>query len=384
MNKSIKYSIFFLIAGLMLAACNSTSSQSGKESEPSAQENNSSAGVTASGVVAPAQYGTLSLPVSGIVAEVFVKEGDQVEAGQVLLRLRGSEPDNLDEDLQARIAAAQFELESAQKALSDLEKSAQLARDEALRQAAQTALQVRDTQYLLDGLSIPANQESMDSFEAFDEMKAKYDQARAAFEEVEELDSGNDLRQEREDALEAAQSDLNSAMRRLQLTIDLQVAQSNLAIVRQDAALYQEGPDPADVALAQSRLANAEAALVAAQAVTADLELVAPYSGTVTDLLTTPGEFVAPGTPLVQLADLSSLQIETTDLDEAGAAQLEPGAPVEVSFDALPGVVIPGKIVFIPPKAIEGGNGDFAVVVSLDELPELLRWGMSAFVDFQP
>ena len=115
-----------------------------------------------------------------------------------------------------------------------------------------------------------------------------------------------------------------------------------------------------------------------------DRELVAPYAGTVTALSVKPGEFAAPGAPLLQLADLSRLQVETTDLDEAGAAQLAAGDAVKVSFDALPGVEVPGTVVYIPPKAIEGTGGDFKVIVALDELPEGLRWGMTAFVDFQP
>ena len=73
-----------------------------------------------------------------------------------------------------------------------------------------------------------------------------------------------------------------------------------------------------------------------------------------------------------------------TDLDEQGAAQLSVGDAVVVSFDALPGVEVPGTIAFIPPKAMVDGSGDFKVIVSLDELPEGLRWGMTAFVDFQP
>jgi multidrug efflux pump subunit AcrA (membrane-fusion protein) len=340
--------------------------------------------VTASGLVVPEQYANLSLPAGGLVAEVLVAEGDTVEAGQPLVRLRGSDPENPDEELLARLAAAELELQTAQKALDDLDRAAGLARDEALRQAAQAALQVRDTQYSLDNLSVPANQEDLDPFEAFDQMKANYDAAWDAFEPYKDDDESSEIREQRQDDLEAAQSDLNAALRRLQLTIELQTAQSALEKARQDFAIYQNGPDPKDVTLAQARLANAEAALTAAKAVVDDLELVAPSTGTVTAVNVKPGEFAAPGAPLLQLADLNALQVEMVDLDEQGAAQLSVGDAVVVSFDALPGVEVPGKIAFIPPKALADGSGDFKVIVNLDELPEGLRWGMTAFVDFQP
>jgi len=374
---------FLLLAGLLLSACSSQPEPAPAGTETETQST-SARGVSASGLVVPDQFASLSLPAGGLVAEVLVSEGDTVEAGQPLVRLRGSDPENPDEELLARLAAAELELQSAQKSLGDLDRAASLARDEALRQAAQAALQVRDTQYALDNLSVPANQEDLDPFEAFDQMKANYDAAWDAYEPYKDDDESSEIREQRQDDLEAAQSDLNSALRRLQLTIELQTAQSALEKARQDFAIYQDGPDPKDIALAQARLANAEAALSAAKAVVDDLELSAPAAGTVTSVNIKPGEFAAPGAPLVQLADLNGLQVEMTDLDEQGAAQLSMGDAVVVSFDALPGVEVPGTIAFIPPKAMVDGSGDFKVIVSLDELPEGLRWGMTAFVDFQP
>ena len=372
-----------LLAGLVLSACGSQPEPAPAETESETQST-STRGLTASGLVVPAQYASLSLPVGGLAAEVLVSEGDTVEAGQPLVRLRGSDPENPDEELLSRLAAAELELQSAQKALEDLDQAAGLARDEALRQAALAALQVRDTQYALDNLSVPANQEDLDPFAAFDQMKVNYDAAWDAYEPYKDDDESSEIREQRQDDLEAAQSDLNSALRRLQLTIELQTAQSALEKARQDVAIYQDGPDPEDVSLAQARITNAEAVLAAAKAVVEDLELTAPSAGTVTAVNIKPGEFAAPGAPLVQLADLNGLQVEMTDLDEQGAAQLSVGDAVVVSFDALPGVEVPGTIAFIPPKAMVDGSGDFKVIVSLDELPEGLRWGMTAFVDFQP
>lgn len=382
--KKISIVLFILLlSGLLLSACSSQPEPAPAAPESETQST-STRRVTASGLVVPEQFASLSLPAGGLVAEVLVSDGDTVEAGQPLVRLRGSDPENPDEELLARLAAAELELQSAQKALEDLDRAAGLARDEALRQAALAALQVRDTQYALDNLSVPANQKDLDPFEAFDQMKANYDAAWDAYEPYKDDDKSSEIREKRQDDLESAQSDLNSALRRLQLSIDLQTAQSALEKARQDIAIYQAGPDPKDVALAQARLTNAEATLAAAQAVVEDLELSAPSAGTVTAVNVKPGEFAAPGAPLVQLADLNSLQVEMTDLDEQGAAQLSVGDAVVVSFDALPGVEIPGKIAIIPLKAMENGSGDFKVIVSLDELPEGLRWGMTAFVDFQP
>ncbi len=51
----------------------------------------SGGGVSASGEVVPARDATLSLPTDGVVSAVLVAEGDEVEAGQVLVRLEAAQ-----------------------------------------------------------------------------------------------------------------------------------------------------------------------------------------------------------------------------------------------------------------------------------------------------
>ena len=40
-------------------------------------------------------------------------------------------------------------------------------------------------------------------------------------------------------------------------------------------------------------------------------------------------------------------------------------------------------MISIAPKASEGYGVKYTVVVKLDDLPEALRWGMTAFVDIE-
>jgi multidrug efflux pump subunit AcrA (membrane-fusion protein) len=77
------------------------------------------------------------------------------------------------------------------------------------------------------------------------------------------------------------------------------------------------------------------------------------------------------------------LRVETTDLNEIDAAQVEPGSPVTVTFDALVDQVVQGTVISIAPKASEGSGVNYTVVVELEELPPALRWGMTAFVDIE-
>jgi len=54
---------------------------------------------------------------------------------------------------------------------------------------------------------------------------------------------------------------------------------------------------------------------------------------------------------------------------------------VIVTFDAIPGVEINGRVVRIAPKSDEGAGVNYKVVIELEDIPEKILWGMTAFVD---
>jgi multidrug efflux pump subunit AcrA (membrane-fusion protein) len=148
-----------------------------------------------------------------------------------------------------------------------------------------------------------------------------------------------------------------------------------------DFETYSDGPDPDDVTLAEARITNAEAQLSAAKETLADLELVAPFDGVISAVYINPSEWLAPGSPVLLIADLNNLQVETTDLSEIDVAQISIGDTAVVTLDALPDLVLEGTVVNIAPKADEGSGVNFPVIIELSEIPAALRWGMTAFVD---
>ena len=75
------------------------------------------AGVTVDGRVLPVQSAELSLPLNGIAAEVLVAEGDQVEAGQVLVRLKATQQ-------AAAVAQAEAQVTRAKAQLAELQAGA--------------------------------------------------------------------------------------------------------------------------------------------------------------------------------------------------------------------------------------------------------------------
>lgn len=333
--------------------------------------------VSATGVVSPAKKSTLSVSTAGIVAEVLVEKGDKVQSGQVLARLKGRE------ETQAAIASANVEMLAAQQALDDLYDKVELARAQSLRNIYEASNAVRDAKYRLDNYTIPDNQKDMDAIAVMEMMKKKLDEAWAAFEPYKNSSYLNEERKKLKENVDTAQSDYNTAVKRLTYEFELAEAKARLAEALKDYDTLKSGPDPDQVALAEARLENAKSNLAAARSMLDDLEIKAPFDGTVSEVNIRSGEWVSPGQPIFLLGDLDHLRIETTDLNEIDVAQVEVGDRATVTFDALPGVAVEGKVVSIAPKASEGSGVNYTVIVEIAEIPKNLKWGMTAFVDIQ-
>lgn len=397
--------------------------------------------VSATGEVTPEREALLSVETGGVVAEVLVAEGALVYAGDVLVRLEGAE------QLQAAVSAAQLELANAQYALDALYEDTDLLAAQALQAAesAERALEdlnnlelqqalagkavadaqkaVDDTDRRLRYLQSNASQADIDAAHAQLVLaKDALDKAKEDFEPYADKPEDNLARANYQARLAAAQQSYDAALRKYNAMtgtgseIDINVARADFAAAQAqlleaqrelervnqgpkagDVALleaqidkgygdyetYRAGPDPDDVALAQARVANAASQLAAAEAALADLELVAPFDGSVAALHIHASEWVSPGQPVLLLADLAHLQVETTDLNEIDAARVQVGAKATITFDALPDLVIEGAVVRMAPKAAEGSGVNYPVIVQLSQVPPALRWGMTAFVDIE-
>lgn len=373
-KKTFRWLIFFGLLSGVLAACG----QQG--STPTAIEEmsiNTTPVVSATGVVLPLKRSTLSVTFPGVVDQVLVERGDVVEQGQVLLRLKGKE------DIEAQVAQARTEVISAEQALDDLYKNHDLALAAALQAYYLANNAVKEAQYQLDNFTVPVNQKNLSAVEAIKIMKERLDAATAAFQPYRNESEQNDTRKKLKEKLDEAQADYNAAVKRLTYEFALQEALAKLAKAERDYQTLAKGPDPDLVTLAEARLATAKAALSAAEKKLADLEIKALYAGTISEVYIREGEWVSPGQPILILADLEHLRIETTDLNEIDVARVKVGDQVVITFDALPDVVVSGKVVLISPKASEGSGVNYTVVIEMDEIPEALRWGMTAFVDIQ-
>jgi len=347
--------------------------------------------VNATGIVLPARFTTLSLTSGGVVAELLVGENDVVVAGQPLLRLEGTE------DLQAAVAAARLEVVAAQHDLDLLYKDLDVRLAQAYQAVVDAKQALRDAERRAYNVERAAKQVHIDQAHANLVLaRDKLEKAIEDFEPYEDKPEDNLTRAAYLSAKAQAEEQYDQSARLLNnllagandLDVDeaeaeLGVAQAGLDVAQREYEMVQKGPDPQDVKLAEEQLANAKAQLNAAEAALRDLELQAPFDGTVSELYVRQSQWIAPGQPVLSLADLGHLRVETTDLNEIDVARLDVGNSAIVTFDALPNVSVKGKVVRIAPKASEGSGVNYTVVVELDEVPPKLRWSMTAFVDIE-
>jgi multidrug resistance efflux pump len=375
MTKSKKKMLFLLLAfSMIITACG------GESADETPTPDGNLTGeyekvVSATGVVNPDKKATISVSIAGIVEEVLVEKGDLVSEGQTLIRLKGKE------EIQASIAAAKFEVLSAQQAFDDLFDKLDISRAASLRTVAEASNAVHDAKYNLDNFTIPLGQQGLDAIEAMQLMRQKLDEAWDAFEPYKNESYLNDTREDLKEDLDNAQADYNAAIKRVTYEFVLAEADARLTEALEDYETLTAGPDPEQLALAESRLENAKAALAAAESLLDDLEIKALFNGTVSEIYPHEGEWVSPGQPIVLIADLQHLRIETTDLNEIDVAQVVIGDSASITFDALPGIEIIGKVMKVSPKASEGSGVNYTVWIDISSIPENLRWGMTAFVD---
>jgi HlyD family secretion protein len=384
--------------------------------------------VSATGNVSTERQSTLAFEASGPIAQVLVKEGQQVEAGQQLARL---DTGSLDwqvaraeaalETAEARLLQAQQppsedEIASAQAALdsaiSNYERVSAGATDEELA-AARAALDSARANYknVKEG---PSKEELVAAQSTVDSARSTVQQAQAAYDrvksraDIEMLPESLNLQNatiELERALAnfnalanhplpselaAAEAQISQAEAQLaqllELPIDSELSAAEAQIAQAESQLDQlrEKPRAEDLAVFQAQVEEASIALAQVEAQLDGAVITAPFAGTVLDTLVEEGEWITSGAPSIVMAATESLILEV-NVDEVDVAKLADGQAANIFFDALKDEqteTVAGRIARIAP-ASSNVNGAVAYGVELSfrsgELP--VRLGMTADVD---
>ncbi len=383
-------SLVFVIAlmGGLVTGC-SPSSAAQAPAPTTTPKHTRTAGASAQGYIVPVHRADLAFRISGRVAQMLVAEGDQVKAGQPLIKLQ-------DAELKAALAQTQADLARLQASARPEEvAAAQASLDVAQGQVKAATIELdrvqSGTQQAADLAAAQAQLAQAQS--QLKTVRDGYDSITTAIDLVKQYGRGGGglgLREKQTRVqLTAAQAAYDATQKRVALaqmgaSDDLRAAQARLGIAtaQRDAAqaqldLLQAGATVEQIDVAKARVTQAQATLDEAT-------LVAPFDGTVAQLSVNAGEFIAPSVRLISVADLTRWQVETDDLSEVDVVNVQPGAEATITLDALPGVTLHGQVTSITPRsAVKRGDVTYTVQVAITDPDSRLKWGMTASVDIR-
>lgn len=168
-------------------------------------------------------------------------------------------------------------------------------------------------------------------------------------------------------------------------TAAVEQAQLQVDQLPPDASPGQVESVQASLRLAEAELDLARSTLSSAQAALLQTEVRAPFAGTIADVAIEVGEQAIAGQTVITIGDSTGWLIETTDVSELEVVRLAVGDRANVSFEALPDLVIDGTVDRIQVRGTTADGGVvFAVAIRPDVHRDELRWGMTATVSIRP
>ena len=336
------------------ADINANAASAANAASSTAAANDGRRHISATGKVLPADKTVLSAALPGQVADLRVDVGTLVKRGDVIAQLDTSVLDAEVAKAAAGLALAQANLDRVKAGARPEQileaRSAVSATQAAAAQAAASRDEVKKgaTQAEIDQARAAVQQayiEMVNARNKRDVLDRDHDHGKATSKQVDDADKLYVIANRE---YEAAQLRLDkllagaepAAVRAAQAGVSAGTAESAAQQAQLDRLLA--GASPEDIAVLEASVAQAQAGLDQAQAVRQQAGIVAPFDGTISDVLIRSGQYVNAGQPIVLLGDLGRLQVETTDLNEKDVAGLNIGDKVSVTFDALPGVGVDG------------------------------------------
>jgi len=129
-----------------------------------------------------------------------------------------------------------------------------------------------------------------------------------------------------------------------------EMGRARLAEVTEALLMVEEGPRKETIDHARARLEQAREALELAKVRLGYGTIVSPLSGVVLSENVEAGDYVAPGTPVVTVGELSDVWLRAY-IEETDLGRVKVGQAVDVTTDTYPDRTYPGRVTFIAPQA---------------------------------
>jgi membrane fusion protein, multidrug efflux system len=315
-----------------------------------------------------ADIAAVSAKIPGRITELRVGEGDQVHAGDVIVRLD-------DAEFREAVAQTQHDLEVQQK------------------QTMLNRMEMEKARTHLEDLKAGARKEEIAKGEAaLREAEAQLTDAEQNWRRAEGLFKDGMIASAAHDQAHLTYRVAQEGVRRAREQLTLLQAGERRLVIR-EAEIEVERARAA-VEVAQSRVKATEAALRRQGEILDDTVIKAEQDGTIALKIAQTGDVVQPGQPIYHLVADKTFRVEA-NIEETSIRWIKPDDEAEISIDGYPGVPFSGKVYQIGTAAnsvfslfpAQNAPGTFVKVtqripvkISIDPRNYKLRPGMSVEV----
>ncbi|HVO43476.1 MAG TPA: efflux RND transporter periplasmic adaptor subunit [Aggregatilineales bacterium] len=341
--------------------------------------------ISATGSIVAVRQSNLTFDTSGIVKEIYVQLGQQVQAGQPLAKVD-------DSNQQALVQQAKLNLQAAQSALDKLLQPVD-ANTIAIAEASVKSAEGQYQSKASGGLTPQSAAAYQAKIQQAQQDKAYADQlAKDAAGRYAGTDPNFQMAQ-----AQAGQAGFNLAIAQAnyqaaQVGTSMLSAQASIAVAQAKLAQTKAGSTQSDIDSAQASVVSAQSQLDQAQYELSLTILKAPFAGEISQINIKAGQPASsagsvsgttflPGAAMV-ITDLSSMYTDI-NVDEADITSIHPGEKVALTIDALTGAQLTGTVDRIYPLAdISAAVITYPVHVIFDKTTQPLRAGMTTNATF--
>lgn len=328
--------------------------------------------------------------VGGRIEAVLVEEGQEVTAGQALVRFDIAE-------LQAQKAQAEARIQQQQ---ARLERLLHGARPE---EKAQASAATATAQATLESIKTwPRPEEIEQARSAVAAAEADLNNASTAFQRVEKLRASGDIAQQEFDSakfrLENFRARRNAEKKRLDLLLngsrkeDIRAAEERFRQAQQSEKLVLAGPRAEEIADSRAQLAEAEARLEQIKVQLAEGEVKASADASVEVLSVRPGDLLTPNQTVARLLEKDQIYVRVY-IPEPQLGLVKVGQKAKIKVDTFSDRLFDGVIEQInsqgefTPRNVqsrdERNHQVFGVKVRIDNREGKLKPGMAADVTLE-
>jgi HlyD family secretion protein len=292
----------------------------------------------------------ISSKIPGRIVDLKVREGDSVEAGQVVAWLSSPQEEARRDAQKARIVSDQRRLDQLRKQASTYAeriRQAQLYENQAERDApgrvreAEAALAASKSELVRWEAELLQSQTDAKRYAPLAKTGAVAVQMVEQYQTKEKVALASVEASQKQVAV--AEASLQQA--RAQMDNIPIKASDRLTLLRQTEELGEE------IASAQADVEAGRAELRRLEADIADLTIRAPIAGTILTRSAEPGRVIQPGQTILTMVDMTKLYLRGF-VPEGAIGRVKVGQKAEVFLDSSPSEAIPAEVIRVDPQAM--------------------------------